>query len=110
MGYRWRCNSERWSDSGQRPPSEHRSAVGEIHQSSHLSYSMVLDVGEWDNSLALNSPGQSGDPASPHYRDLHARWLTGEMFPLLFSRHKIEPFTETRLWLRPQENESSLKN
>jgi len=74
------------------------------------SYSMVLDVGEWDNSLALNSPGQSGDPASPHYRDLHARWLTGEMFPLLFSRQKIEPFTETQLWLRPQENESSLKN
>ncbi|MFI4987602.1 MAG: penicillin acylase family protein, partial [Alphaproteobacteria bacterium] len=65
------------------------------------SFSMVLDVGAWDASLALNAPGQSGDPASAHYRDLYPRWLKGEMFPLLFSREKIEAVTETRLLLRP---------
>jgi penicillin G amidase len=64
------------------------------------SYSMVLDVGEWDNSLAMNSPGQSGDAASSHYRDLHSRWLSGEMFPLLFGRGEIERVAETRVWLQ----------
>ncbi len=65
------------------------------------SFSMVLDVGNWDASLALNAPGQSGDPASAHYRDLYPRWLKGEMFPLLFSRERIEAVAGTRLLLRP---------
>ncbi|MEJ0064985.1 MAG: penicillin acylase family protein [Caulobacteraceae bacterium] len=34
------------------------------------SFRMVVDVGDWDNSRIINSPGQSGDPASPHYDDL----------------------------------------
>ena len=37
----------------------------------------VVDVGNWDASLAINAPGQSGDPRSPHYADLQARWLAG---------------------------------
>jgi penicillin G amidase len=65
------------------------------------SFSMVLDVGAWDNSVALNSPGQSGDPRSPHYRDLYAPWLNGDVFPLLFTRARIDAVTETRVLLRP---------
>jgi len=65
------------------------------------SWRMVLDVGEWDNSLALSNPGQSGDPDSPHYRDLWPRWLRGEMFPLLYSRDKIETVAEHRIVLEP---------
>jgi penicillin G amidase len=61
----------------------------------------VLDVGAWDNSVALNSPGQSGDPASPHYKDLYARWLDGEVFPLAFSRAKVEAETKARILLKP---------
>jgi penicillin amidase len=34
------------------------------------SFRMIVDVGRWDRSLAINTPGQSGDPGSPHYRDL----------------------------------------
>ena len=34
----------------------------------------------------INAPGQSGDPASPHYRDLAPLWLRGEYFPLLYTR------------------------
>ena len=65
------------------------------------AYSMVLDVGAWDNSLALNMPGQSGDPRSAHYRDLYDRWLKGEVFPLLFSRAKVDEVAEQRLRLPP---------
>ena len=49
------------------------------------SFRMVLDVGNWDNSRAINTPGQSGNPASPHYRDLAASWADGKYFPLLYS-------------------------
>jgi penicillin amidase len=31
---------------------------------------LIVDVGNWDSSKAVNHPGQSGDPDSPHSRDL----------------------------------------
>jgi penicillin G amidase len=70
------------------------------------AYSMVLDVGEWDNSLVLNMPGQSGDERSPHYRDLYQRWLAGKMLPLLFSREKIEQATEQHIRLSSAQESS----
>ncbi len=65
------------------------------------SWRMVLDVGEWDNSVAMNSPGQSGDPESPHYDDLFASWAGDEAFPLLYSREKVEAATKRRIRLKP---------
>jgi penicillin G amidase len=68
---------------------------------SGASFRMVLDVGAWDNSVAINTPGQSGDPASPHYRDLFPLWAKGEYVPLLYSRPAIEAATERVLTLTP---------
>ena len=65
------------------------------------SFRMVLDVGDWDDSRAVNAPGQSGDPASPHYRDLASLWLKGEYFPLLYSRTRIEAALSRRIDLVP---------
>jgi penicillin amidase len=65
------------------------------------SFRVVIDVGGWDNSWAMNTPGQSGDPASPHYRDLVPMWLKGEYFPLLYSRPKVEAATVRRIELLP---------
>jgi penicillin amidase len=65
------------------------------------SYRMVLDVGDWDRSVAMNSPGQSGDPSSPHYRDLFDPWSRDETFPLLFSRERVEAAAMRRIVLRP---------
>jgi len=70
-------------------------------QSSGASFKMVLDVGQWDNSRAVNAPGQSGDPRSPHYRDLAERWRSGEYFPLLYSRAQVERYAASRITLRP---------
>ena len=66
------------------------------------AFRMVLDVGRWDNSVAVNSPGQSGNPSSAHYRDLFPLWITGKYFPLLYSRKAIEAATERRIRLRPK--------
>ncbi len=72
-----------------------------LRQFAGPSFRMVLDVGGWDNSRAVNAPGQSGDPASPHYRDLAPLWLKGEYFPLLYTRAKTEASLSRRIDLVP---------
>ncbi|HEV2531822.1 penicillin acylase family protein [Phenylobacterium sp.] len=66
------------------------------------SVRMVLDVGAWDNSMIINTPGQSGDPASPHYRDLFALWAAGQYVPLRYSRLAVEADAETVIALTPK--------
>ena len=66
------------------------------------SFRMVLDVGNWDESRAVNYPGQSGNPEDKHYKDLTNLWLRGEYFPLLYSRVAVEKATERRTVLEPR--------
>jgi penicillin amidase len=65
------------------------------------SVRVVVDVGNWDNSRAVNHPGQSGDPDSPHYRDLASMWRSGQYFPLLYSRTAVENAAEKKIKLVP---------
>jgi penicillin G amidase len=66
------------------------------------SFRMILDVGRWDESVAVNTPGQSGDPASVHYRDLFPLWLEGKYFPLVYSRSAVTQATRHRIVLQPR--------
>ena len=74
---------------------------GGDNQTSGGSFKIVADTGDWDASLGLNNPGQSGDPDSRHYRDLFAIWAKGEYFPVLYSRAKVEAAAEERVLMRP---------
>ncbi|HEX3130683.1 MAG TPA: penicillin acylase family protein [Thermoanaerobaculia bacterium] len=65
------------------------------------SFREVLDVADWDRSMATSVPGQSGQPLSPHYADLLPLWAEGRYFPLLFSRERIEAESKDRLVLEP---------
>jgi penicillin amidase len=65
------------------------------------SVRMVLDVGEWDNSVVVNTPGQSDDPMSAHYRDLFPMWAEGSYVPLRFSRAAVERDAEDHIHLMP---------
>ncbi|KQQ80738.1 PbsX family transcriptional regulator [Aureimonas sp. Leaf324] len=65
------------------------------------SFRMVLDVGNWDASRTINTPGQSGDPMSPHYRDLAPLWAAGAYVPLLYSRGAVETSAAEVLKLTP---------
>jgi penicillin amidase len=67
------------------------------------SYRHVLDLADWDRGLATSTPGQSGQPGSPHYADLLPLWAEGEYFPLAFSRTKVEEVMKHRLHLKPKE-------
>jgi penicillin amidase len=70
-------------------------------QTAGASVRLVLDVGAWDNSMAINTPGQSGDPANPHYRDLFPLWAAGSYVPLRYSRPAVEADAEVIMRLTP---------
>ena len=74
---------------------------GDFKQRSGASFRMVIDVGNWDASVAMNNPGQSGDPRSPHYKDLFEPWATDQAFPLLYTRPSILEAAEARIELVP---------
>ena len=63
------------------------------------SWRIVADVGNWDDTFAVNAPGQSGDPSSPHYRDLSVRWAAGEYVRLPYTRVAVEGEARDRLTL-----------
>jgi len=65
------------------------------------SFRMVADVGDWDESRVINTPGQSGDPRSPHYDDMATLWASGDYVPLLFSRPAVDAAAELRIRLLP---------
>jgi penicillin amidase len=65
---------------------------------------LIMDVGEWDNSLAVLPGGQSGCPASLHYQDGLVDWQNGRYHPLLFSRERIEQEMETITIIEPPTN------
>ncbi|QQO44222.1 penicillin acylase family protein [Paracoccus sp. MC1862] len=68
---------------------------------SGASFRMVLDVGNWDASRFINTPGQSGDPMSPHYRDLAPLWAAGDYAPLIYSREAVENAAAHMISLTP---------
>jgi len=61
----------------------------------------VLDLSNWDNSTATNTPGQSGQPESMHYDDLLKLWAREEHFPLVYSRAAVEKNAKSRMMLLP---------
>jgi penicillin G amidase len=65
------------------------------------SFKIIVDTEIWDNSVGLNSPGQSGDVNDPHYRDLYELWARGKYFPIFYSRSKVESVAERTFVLSP---------
>jgi penicillin amidase len=75
-------------------PSDFRVTAG-------ASFRMVIDVGDWDQSVCINAPGQSGNPHSPHYSDLAPLWATGRYVPMLYSREALTGQARGKLTLVP---------
>ncbi len=66
------------------------------------SYREILDVADWDRSLITNVPGQSAQPESPFFSNLHGPWARDEFFPLVYSRPRVEKERAHTLTLRPR--------
>jgi penicillin amidase len=82
-------------------PNQSAYRLADFRQTGGPSFRIVVDVGNWDNSRAMNHPGQSGDPENAHYRDLAPLWRRGEYFPLRYSRKAVEQETESIIRLIP---------
>jgi penicillin amidase len=72
-----------------------------FRQNHGASFREILDLSDWDRSVATNVPGQSGQPGSKHYGDLLTLWAEGKYFPMLFSKQKVEAMAKRRLTLEP---------
>ena len=63
---------------------------------------MIVDLADLDRSLGVHTLGQSGHPASPHFRDLLPLWLAGAHHPMPFSRSAVDAAAEHTLRLVPR--------
>ena len=70
------------------------------------SVRMVVDVGNWDGSVWINAPGQSGDLRSPHYHDLAPIWARGEYVTMPYSAETVAAATALRIVLTPNDGRS----
>ena len=87
--------------------------VSQADRAGHIAYQAVAITPlrpNWSGPLPVpgdgryewnGNPGQSGDPDSPHYRDLFELWSRGRYFPVFYRRSRVESVTEDRLTLTP---------
>jgi penicillin G amidase len=65
------------------------------------AYRQILDIGQWDRTVAVNTTGQSGNPMSVHYFDQGPLWQAGQYRAFPFSRQAVEQARVSRLLLTP---------
>jgi penicillin amidase len=90
------------------PPVARPGDANTVHASSGTggasgaSYREIIDVADWDRSVMTNTPGESGDPSSKHYRDLLDDWATGRYHPMPYSRKAVEAALDEKIVLEPK--------
>jgi penicillin amidase len=94
-------NREQWNR-GPLPRGGDGNTLNASGSNSGASYRQVIDLAEWDRSTMTNVPGESGDPASPHYSDLLQDWEAGKYHPMPYSRKAVEAATTERITLTPR--------
>ncbi len=77
------------------------STGGADNQLSGASFRLIVDTGDWDKAVMINTPGQSGDPASPYYKNLFTLWANDQYFPAYYSKEKIYKVTTERILMQP---------
>jgi len=63
------------------------------------TYREIFDVADWDRSIVTNVPGQSAQPESPYFSNLHQMWADDVYFPLVYSRTRVMAAAGHRLVL-----------
>ncbi|MEK6780854.1 MAG: penicillin acylase family protein [Bacteroidota bacterium] len=72
------------------------------NQLSGASFRIAVDTEDWDRTMFTNSPGQSGDPDSPYYKNLFELWAADQHFLVYFSKPLIEKVAIEKLLLQPK--------
>lgn len=71
------------------------------NQTTGASFRMVADLSDWDKTMFTNTPGQSGNPESPYYRNLFVGWANDRHFPVYFSRERVNASSTEKIRLVP---------
>ena len=71
------------------------------NQIAGATFRIVADTKDWDNCMFTNTPGQSGNPDSPFYKNLFQLWATDKHFPVYFSRKMVEKSAVEKTMLKP---------
>ncbi len=72
-------------------------------QTAGASYREVIDLSNWDRSMTINVPGESGQPGSEYYANLLPLWANGEYHTMAFSRAAVDRVAARRLRLLPKQ-------
>ncbi len=78
------------------------SSGGNLNQSSGASFRIIVDTGDWEKTVAINTPGQSGDPKSPFYKNLFDLWANDKYFPLYYAKEIVEANKVDQVVLSPK--------
>jgi penicillin G amidase len=65
----------------------------------NVSWRQIIDLADFNNSLAVLPSGQSGHPGSRHYADMTALWRNGDYHPMHWDREQVEAHARGRLEL-----------
>lgn len=65
------------------------------------SYRQIVDLSDFNRSLWIKPPGQSGNLASGNYADQIAPLVEGRYFPMLWDREKVAAYATQVLELTP---------
>ncbi|HEX3218947.1 MAG TPA: penicillin acylase family protein, partial [Candidatus Limnocylindria bacterium] len=80
-----------------------QAATGPLHPFDNPGFlantRVVIDLGDLERSRFVLAGGQSGNPLSPHYRDLFALWQRGEGVPIAWSDAAVAAATTHTLIL-----------
>jgi penicillin amidase len=71
------------------------------NQTHGATFRIVADASDWDKTMFTNAPGQSGNVASPYYKNLFPLWAADKHFPVYFSKSLIERVAKERIILKP---------
>jgi penicillin amidase len=74
---------------------------GPFQVTTHQSYRMIIDVGDWSKSLAIFATGESGQPGSKFRENMYPQWVQGVYDPLLYTKEQIEANKDATLTLTP---------
>ena len=61
----------------------------------------IADLSDWNRTLGMLVPGQSGHPASPTYANNIESWFRGEYHPMVFDREVVLDAADAVLNLVP---------
>ncbi len=92
-------------DAGPLPRGGYASTIGMTsnndNQQAGASFRMVVDLSDWEKAMFTNTPGQSGDPKSPYYKNLFEPWANDQHFPIYFKKENIIKSAHEMVVLNP---------